>query len=432
VFAVVGTLVIGVLFVIGPSFELGRADLRRCLSADAAGTDVGRAIRHGRTLLVGTQMALAVLGVASVVAIIRADRRFGNPAPGYDVHDMLSASLMVHDSTARTSLERPLLEFVRARPGVVAASIARAPEAIDGLVSLWTDGSPSRRGSSHWIDASPDLFATLGIRASSGRLPTEAEVSARTPTVVLSEDFAKWLFGDGSALGRRVTMRPPDRPPIKLTVIGVVPEIRRGPDFATTDGLMYTSLSLPLDSSQTRLFVRVSGEPAHAIEALRRGLATWDRRVVVADLRTKQSEVDASQSDRHGRQLFLNAIAAMSLLLAGIGIYGVTGYITESREKEIAVRRALGAGYAHVLRVSLGNLALVAAVGAFLGGLAATPFAHILDSLVRDPLRDFFPIVVFPVVPTMVGAATLFVVAIGAAYVPVRRLLGRDIATAIR
>lgn len=434
VFAILGTIVVGVLFVLGPSFELGRADLRRFLAADSSGIDMSRRITHGRTLLVGLQMALAVLGVASVVAIIRADRRFGDPSPGYDVRNLISATLLVRDSAARASIERPLLEVVRSQPGVRAATVVRAPDSERRLVSLAGRESPWPKAGVHWVDVAPDFFATIGIRPIAGRLPDETDVSSRAPVAVLSEQAAAWMFGRASPLGRRVKMTPSRAAgrPIEITIVGVVPEIRRGPDFIMPDQLVYTSWSLPVDSTETKLLVRVAGEPGQAMATLRRSMAAWDSRVVIGDLRTKQSEVDAFQLQRRGRKLFLNAIAVLALLLAGIGVYGITQFITAARAKEMAVRRALGARGAHVLWVAMGNLGLIAAVGAVFGGLAASPFAQIIDALVRDPMHDFFPVVVFPLIPTVIGAAALFVVAVVGAFVPVRRLLGQDVATTLR
>ncbi|MGH7669025.1 MAG: ABC transporter permease, partial [Gemmatimonadaceae bacterium] len=247
-FGMVGTLVIGVLFGLAPAIELSRTDLRPVLSGGSWSTGGAREIRSRRGL-VALQLGLSLACMAVLAALVVAEQQAqGAGGPGYEYSHMISANLYVPGAGTGAGITSSLVEAVRAIPGVADAAVVRAPLGLYGAALLYPDWRPQMAAGIAWQDVSPEYFRTLGLRLIAGRLPSAAEMRARAPVMVISKSSAKWLFGDGAALGHRVGVatRSTDRPNW-FTVIGIVPDVRAAPNFDPLSAPVYTVQALPAD-----------------------------------------------------------------------------------------------------------------------------------------------------------------------------------------
>lgn len=427
-FGVVGTILVGIVFGLAPILQLCRGDLRQYMSDVATPTKTRLA--RDRGALVGLQISLAVLCIASVAVLVYADSRFDNFGPGYDYHSVVTARVLALDSASHQIAEQPLLDFVRAIPGVKSAALVRSPAGERGAIGLSSEEHVYREAGVPWVDASSGFFSTLGVVASSGRLPTSDEITSRAPVAVLTASAA--LNVGPHPIGRRIRLNASHGRLVWLTVIGVVPDVRRGPDFSIFDTPVFSSLSPPSDSNATRLMIRVLGDADASVHTLEKAFARIDVPVVISDVKSVSSEVGAFEARARQRRGFLGAISLVSLILASIGAYGLSSYIATARAKEIYIRIALGGSLANVTRAVLGDLFAMALGGSILGLVIASRFAEMLNVVLRGPRGTPVPLTQVPVAPAIAGAALLLGISLLGSLVPIRRVTKQSVANGLR
>jgi predicted permease len=432
-FGSTATVGVGLLFALAPAAELARADLRPFLTGSASlSSRRGNSLAQGRSLLVATQMALAVLCVTSVLSVIQTSRRFGDLGPGYAYEQIASGIVSVQGTNAREHLYETLAEFVSHAPSVDRAAVEIYPKGFGGAVTASPENRPTYTGGFRWVDAPIGVFEVLDLKPIAGRLPSRAEIAGGAPVAVLSEMVSRALFPDGKAVGQRIKVKQWGGAPVWLTVAGVVPNVRTGPDFAPREPPIYTSLHAGLDSGEARLIIRTQGVAMANLATIRNELRRFDPRVSVVDLRTVSEDVEVFRSQERRRVVFLNGIAVMALVLAGLGVYGLASFTTTARAKDLSIRLALGAASVEVWRIAIGDLSKTAVIGAIVGIAAAAPFAQVIGAMVPAQQQSPLPSLAVAWGPSALGAVTLLLVGVLGAFVPVRRALRQDIARVLR
>ncbi|HEY9466717.1 MAG TPA: ABC transporter permease [Vicinamibacterales bacterium] len=426
VFAILGTTVVGVLFCLLPSIDLARADIRRLLSGGTTVTHSARELR-GRRGLIALQIGLALMCTAVVLSVVRADLRDYSRGPGYAYENIITAKLHVTDE--RGWSEAGLLGTIRSTPGVVDATIRHNLEAAGFKPE---NGPPELFPHLAWSDVPASYFSVLGIRLVAGRLPTQIDVTAGAPVMVLSELDRRFMARDSttSYVGRRYRMTMPGGGTVFYTVIGIVADVRAAPDFKAMTAPVYTIGALRAPRAGATLSVRIQGDRRAQIERIRDALRSYDSRIVISDLHAASDDVTQWRLQSRARVTFLVAVAALALLLAAIGVYGLTSYTTALRMRELAIRRALGASDRGIVGLLMRDLGWLAATGVVLGALLATRAVIVLDSVIRSPY-DPRSLVNFQIVPTAVGASILLLIAGVGAVIPARRALRADVARVV-
>ncbi|HEX7937393.1 MAG TPA: ABC transporter permease [Gemmatimonadaceae bacterium] len=421
--SVSATMVVGFVFAAAPALELAKVDLRSALQGAAGAVTSNRRDLLGRRALVALQLSLALTGVAVVTALIQSDRRFQSNAYGFDA-DQLVVARVYGDSAASPVPADRMLERIQATPGVVdAASTGTTPSAI-----IWRD-KEALDGRYYYMRATPSLFRTLGVHLLAGRVPSEEEVRAHGDLMMASESMAMQLAGSAqAAVGKRYRVKSLKQPIRWVTIVGVVPNY---------GGVWRYNMSAPLYQLETpqpgrfqSFVIRVSGDPNVRAREMRTLLAGMDPHLVVSDVRSLQSVIDEERGATRGRAIFLSAVAALALVLAVIGVYGLTAYTTELRLREFGIRIALGASTPRLARAVYGDLWWMSALAIGVGVLATGRLVSFLDELYR-PMMMRTPLIVFPVVPTIVSAATLVVISLIGTAMPVRRILRMDVIRAV-
>lgn len=441
VFAVLATLIFG----IGPSFKMSRADLVTDLKDHAANRPsalLGRRFTARNVLVVG-QIALSLMLLSTGGLFARSALKAAGADPGFSYDRALLAGIdpaLAQFSEARgRELRRTALERLRRIPGVDAVGIASSVP-----FGAFHEGQPVERvgaaagtepisGTYRIIGA--DYFRALNLPMMRGREFTAIEEdSNEAPRVAIIDGaLARRLFGADDPLGEMI--RFAERPgamkqnhTAPMEVIGIAAPIRDD----LFDRVARPSIYVPSGRnyrSTTHMHIRVASQAAQPsiLDAIRTELRAVDARLPIVQVTPMQSLHDRSVSlwaVRAGGRMFL-LFGVLALLLAAVGLYGVTSYVVSQRTREIGVRMALGARPGEVLGMVLRQGAALSAVGIALG----LPLAALLGRALSSMLLDVKPLdpVVFTLAPAVLALA-----AFCATLIPSRRATRVNPLTALR
>jgi putative ABC transport system permease protein len=259
----------------------------------------------------------------------------------------------------------------------------------------------------------------LRIPVLRGRNFTEQEVRDNARVIVVSESLVQTVFPNEEALGKRLLTALSDKP---FEIVGIVGDIRhRSLQFQP-----YAAMYLPtVQSGRMNIALRTQGDPMSLVPAVRKEVQAIDRDQPIAAIRTMTEWVDRSTSTPRYRTTLLGLFAAIAMILAATGIYGVMSYSVAQRTHEIGIRMALGARQLDVLNLVVRQGMLLVVIGLGIGLLGAFALTRVMASLLfgvtaKDPI-------------TFVAVAGLLaMVALIACYIPARRATKVDPLTALR
>jgi putative ABC transport system permease protein len=429
-FACTATLATGLLFGIAPSWRAAHADLNETLKQ--AGRSSGSAARPRlRNGLAASELALATVLLVGAGLLIQTLVQLQRTRLGFEPNGVLTFQLAPPaagyplDSKA-PAFYRALVESLRTVPGVRDAAISSGIPF--GAGNYTTTPMAASTGSAlppdaavpiDWRIVSPGFFHTLGIPLLRGRDLTDADGPATTSALV-SQATAHKFWGNADPIGRQFR-RVADAK--ALTVVGVVGDVR-----STTLNQESPAVYFPSARRVWPLMdvvVRTGGQPLAVLPVVRQKVHELDPQLPLATVRTLDDWVSSTAAQpRLNAQLF-GIFAAVALLIAAVGIYGVLAYSVNQRTREIGLRMALGAQRAGVLRLIIGEGMTVGLIGIGAGLAAAVALSRALSSLVFGvPVND-------PVTFSAVGAL-LTLVALAACAVPARRASRVDPMVALR
>jgi predicted permease len=411
-----------------------------------ATTDLGTELREGRGAgtapvrrrmrsgLVVAEFTIALVLLAGSGLLVRSLLRLQQVDPGFDVPHLVAAPIAPpsprYDDPARTlALYRAAVEAVAAEPGVEAVALtSHVPLTGAGIPTpVESEGTPagSDPPQALYREVDEHYFATAGIPLLQGRGFTTDDMTHPGDAVLVNNVMARRWWPDGSAVGRRITVRksvqgrPDFGAPVRATVVGVVGDVRHygvevepGPEVY----LPYTLVVWP----RMALVVRVRGNPDAAVRQITRTLARLepDLPLVGATLpggvETVGAILDEGLAYRRLIAGLLGAFTVPALLLAALGIYGVIAYLVAQRTGEIAIRLALGSTPAGVRRLVLRDGLRLALVGVVLGLAGALALTRLLRS-------ELFEVSATDPVTLAGAAAVLVLVAALATWLPAQR-----------
>jgi predicted permease len=398
-----------------------------------------------RDVLVVSELALALVLLVGAGLTLRSLAAASAIDPGFEPRGLLSMSVSVQGSSAAGPGQRALffpaaVEALRRLPGVEGASAVNHPPLVG---DVWTRGFDiagrprstvdDRPGAVYRV-VLPGYFSTMRLPILHGRDVTDADTRLSPAVVIVSETLARRNFPAGDALGRRITLDDPIAADARwLTIVGVV---RDAVSFTWEGGadptiyLPYLQTESYLDGPQGHhayltILLRTGGDPAALATAARQAIWSVHPGVSISETTTMSAAVDRALARPRFQSALLAAFAALALVLAAAGIYGVMSYAVARRTREIGLRLTLGARRGDVLRLILSQALRRLVVAAVLGLAGAWLAAQGLTALLygvqpTDPLT-------FAVVP-----AVLTVTALAASYVPARRAARVDPMVAMR
>ncbi|MEO8026772.1 MAG: ABC transporter permease [Bryobacteraceae bacterium] len=436
-FTAAASLLTGLLFGLAPAMLSIRASVNEGLK------DGGRSAssRRGRlrpALIIG-EVALSLILLAAAGLLIKSFARVTAVEPGFVRAGLLTFSTSLPDARYEKSPEvrafyRRTVEALAALPGVTNAAAATSLPMHPSLMIMF---SPEGVASGKWgrtlarntlVDG--DYFRTLGIPLRAGRYLGPLDGDGAPLTVIINETMAKKFWPNENALGRRLKWGSPQSTSPWLTIVGIVGDVKQ-------EGLDQAALSaiyMPLVQTIGRggraerdasFAIRTAGDPASFIEAARKQLASIDPELPMHRPQTGSEAVEENTAPRRFPLLLVGMFAALAVVLAAVGLYGVMSYHVAQSTPEIGIRMALGASPADVLSLTLRQgmtLALIGLGVGVAGGLAVTRW---LESLLygvstRDPW-------VFVGVAALLGTVML-----AACWLPARRATRVDPMIALR
>jgi putative ABC transport system permease protein len=422
----------GVLFGLGPAFQSTRANLTAVLSEGGRSGSSGAGGRRLRAALVVAEIALSLVLLAGGGLLLRSYQRLARVDLGFQaaprqvfIARITRIAKPQEPPIAMPSFYEQLGERVQHLPGVEAAGFSDAlpPTTQPDADSFSIEGRPWTQDAFPAVTVgivSGDYFKTLSVPLLRGRYFTAADREDAPPVVIISQSLASRFFIGEDPIGRR--MRRGNGP--WMEIIGVVGDVKYTAFESSSEPAYYLPLLQNADG-RTWMVVR-SSLPAGSLAAeIAREVHALDPDAVVNRTATLDDMIADSLSQPRFRTVLLAVFAAVALVLAAIGTYGVMAYSVAQRTREIGVRMALGAPRGTVLRMVLGEAARLAVAGLLIGLLAAAPAARAVSSLLFG-IRPSDPTTYFAV------AALLLTVALVASFVPARRATRIDPIKALR
>ncbi len=427
----------GLIFGLAPALQLSQPDLQNTLKEGGRGSSSGTGQRL-RGALVVAEVALSLVLLIGAGLLIRSFIRLQNVDPGFNTDRLLTMGVVMSQDKARdlatvSNFYQQVIERVQALPGVEAASVATvAPIVTAGRRSaiVLEDKPDPPPGSPQVVNnrvVSPEYFRTLGISLRTGRLLSAQDTAETLPVTVINQAMATRYWGDETPVGKRfkIGSRQTDRP--WLTVVGVVGDVRQAGLHSDSLPELYSPLAQAHQGfvRPRVLFIRTSNDPLNLIAAVKNEIWAVDKDQPINAVQTMEEVVARSLAPRRFNLWLLGIFAALALVLASVGIYGVISYAVSQRTREIGMRIALGAQPRDILRLVVGQGFGLTLGGVAIGLVAAFALTRWLESLLfnvstTDPL-------------TFCGIALLLtLVALLACWVPARRATKVDPMIALR
>ena len=433
-FALLLTAVTAVICAVAPFLHHMRADVMSLLRATASSqqsTPRGRRLQSALVILeVAISLVLlvgALLLGGSLVRLLRSD--IGVPTDHLIVAQLDLRYGRDLSESRQTELVDRLVERVRRMPGIVGAGAGTSLPPDLAMMRYTLKQVPTPTGERDFdIDAlavTPGFFSTLRVPLVAGRLFSAADTGDAPPVMIMSAETAHRFFGP-DPLGRTLAL-PADNPigHETVTLVGIVGNVKYGGLEAAADGGIYRPY--PQQPVGGRVFVvgRTAGDPLERANDVRRAVGAVDPDVCVVTLGPLDAAVSNGLAQPRFRAALLGSIAAIALVLASTGLYGILAYSVSRRVPEIGVRMALGATRGRITRMVLRQGLALALGGVAVGALASYMLTRLLSTLL-------FGITATDVPSFLSACAAMLAIAAFASYLPARRAAGLDPVVCLR
>ena len=434
-FALLCSLVTGILFGTVPAWLASRADVNLALRENSRASTAGRSQNRMRHLLIIGEVAFAMVLLAAAGLFLRGLQRFINSDPGWRVDGLLTAQMSLRGEKYSNDKQRvvfltELENRLRALPGVQQVAIGGSHPVFgfgssnSFLVEGRPEPPPDKVPEVFFEPISNHYFEALGVGLKQGRFFNQSDVEDHPKVVIINEATAHTFWPNESPIGKRISNAGPKRE--FYEIVGVVNDVAFPGDL----GEPYTRFQAYVPVAQYApdylvIALRTSGNSETLVKSLSSSVAGLDPALPVYRIRTARAAVDLALGSISLLGSLLGAFAAVGLILAAIGIYGVVSYTVVQRTGELGIRMALGAQSRDVLWLVLGKGALIVLIGTLLGVAGAYGVSRLLLAFIPSlPTRD-------PMIVALTGVA-LAVVALVACYIPARRATRVDPLVALR
>ena len=427
------SLLTGLLFSIVPAFQAARTSVNEALKQGGrTGVDVHS--RSTRDVLVVVEIASALVLLTAAGLMIQTISKLRAVDLGFRSNHLLTLRTALGpkylDNPKALDYQRRVLELTSRLPGVQTAAFGSTLpfRSIGNTQGYQVEGVAKDLGFSPdalYRGGSWNYLQTLGVKLIEGRLFDGSETATSQDVMVINETFARHYWPNQSALGHRISVNWPT--PKWRTVIAVIGDVQeRGYDLWMKPGVYLPAAQDIYGSSNSDfLIVRAEKNPLTLVPAIRRIIASIDPDVPVSDVQTMDDIIDLAVSDRHQLMTLLGVFAALALVLASVGLYGVLAYAVTQRSREIGLRMALGASHFGVIALVVRQGLTLTCIGLAIGVLASVATGRTLKTALYG---------VAATDPTTLSAvaALLTFVAFVACLIPAQRASRLDPITVLR
>jgi predicted permease len=475
-FTLAVTFLTGILFGLAPSLRGSRVDLTPSLKESAASLP-GAAVHTSRRFRLGDALVVAQVALSMVVLVgagllVRTLRNLHSINPGFDAHNILLFGIDPHlagyTDQQTQQLYANLQQRFAALPGVLSVSYSEDALLAGGWSAgdVHVDGAPPKQNANTgMLHVGLDFFATMHIPILAGRGFTSADfaIAAATsaagkardadaakkhtgshsaptsasPTaldqayyhsapvpLIINESFARKYLANKNPIGLHLSDVERDevpRPGPGYTIVGIVGDTKYAYLRRPTAPIIF----LPLVSNEAHFELRVAANPTTFVKSVREIVSQAGDNLPLTDVRTQTEQIDQILFQERLMSRLSSFFAALALLLACIGLYGLLSYEVARRTRELGIRVALGAEHRDLSRLVIGQGILLALIGAAMGIAAAVGLTHFMSAMLYD-VRANDPLTIVAV------AALLTLVAFAACYIPARRATKVDPMVALR
>ena len=422
------SVITGIVFGIAPALRSAQSDAAETLKEGGRTAGQGRGLARARSVLVVTEIALAVVLLAGAGLMIRSLAKVQSIDLGFNPERVLAVRVTVppsYDAERTTLFYRTLLERVRPMPSIrAAAAVGDLPVADDNsFFSILIDGAPmttvANAPGAMPQQVTPQYFEAMRIPVLRGRAFTERDRADAPLVAIVNETMARKMWPGKDPLGGTIKMLNEESP--WATVVGVVKDVRNLGFLEEIPPTMYfpleqSNLSAYFAPRTMNLVIRTDGDPTTLVPSLRNEVRALESAAPISRVQTMERVVATSVAGRRFTTQLLTGFAVIALLLAGIGTYGVISYGVTQRTFELGLRMALGAERRQVMGLVLGEGLRLAAVGLVLGIAGSLAVSRIMRSMLVE-VTGSDPITLTAVM------LTLCAVAVVASLLPARRAM---------
>jgi putative ABC transport system permease protein len=433
-FSLLTSLLTGLIFGLAPAWSAVKGE-----SFQDAGRGASSSTRTHRLrdVLVVSELALALVLLAAAGLLMKGYWLLRSVDPGFAPDNLLTMQIQLPQSRydqvpKQTQFRRSVLDGLNAIPGVQAAMVSEVPMGgdfvyhnfvIEGRAPMAEGSEPEAQSRS----VMGDYFQTMRIPIQTGRSFTVQDRENMPLVGIVNQAMVRKFFPGQNPVGARVRWARMDGAPQWITIVGVAGDVRHFGLERDDEPAVYTPYAQLMQSWKRwmTLVVRTKEKPATLIKAAKEVIWSVDNQIPIAKVRAMSAVMEESSAEREFNTLLLGIFAFMALVLAAVGIYGLTCYSVTQRTYEIGIRMALGANRGNVLKLILGRGLLLTSIAVVIGLAGAAALTRLMQSLL------------FGVRPTDIGtfaavSVVLAGVALAASYVPARRATAVDPMVALR
>jgi putative ABC transport system permease protein len=427
------SLLTGLAFGLVPAWQGSRLNLNEVLRDGGRGSTESAGRRRGRSVLVIAELALAVMLLTGAGLLIKSLWRLQQVDLGINPERVLTMQM----SLLGQRYEKPeqvrefssrLVEQTRSLPGVRAAALSNSlpPDETEFSSDFTIEGRTAAKDLpqiAYFNLVSTEYFQALGIPLRAGRFFTNSDSTSSPKVVVINETLRRRFFPGEDPVGKRINLNLGE--PVWTQIVGVVGDVKYNGLADDVQPAIYQPTEQAPAWGLALILKTDTADPLSLATAARKEISRLDPTLPVTKVSTMEQRVATALAPSRFRTTLIGLFAAVALILACVGIYGVISYSVTQRTHEIGIRLALGAQRRNVLRLVLGQGALLAVIGVILGLAGAFALTRLMAGLL------------FGVTPTDAAIFTcvplgLTAIALLASYLPARRATKVDPLVALR
>ena len=431
IFTLVISVLTGVLFGLIPAWQTTKVDLNETLKEGGGKGSSESGGSRMRGALVVFEVALTLVLLIGAGLMIKSFANLLKTDLGFQAQNVLTFEVDLPpknypDQPRAASFYDSLVTKLKSLPGVQAVGgVTMLPLGGDNRIySFRIEGQPivdvAQRPAANYRVALAEYFSAMNIPLESGRIFTNADKQGGAPVLIVNDRMAKRYFPQG-AIGQRIYVRNEQNP---REIIGVVKSVRHFALDQEPEPEMYVPHGQS-SSRYIRMVVRTDVAPKTLVNAAQRQVWELDKELPVAEMNSMDDLVSKSVSQQRSSMILLTLFAAVALILAAIGIYGVLSYSVTQRTREIGIRMALGASKTEILKLIITKGMLLTAIGIVLGVAGAYALTRAIRSLLFGV--GTLDLAIFVIVPVVFA-----VIAVFACFFPARRASQVDPLVALR
>jgi putative ABC transport system permease protein len=424
-FTLLVSLATGLIFGLAPAIQSVRFNQSETLKEGGRDAATGGSGKRLRGLLVIAEVAISLVLLIGAGLLINSFLRLRNVDPGFRAENLLTMKIVLPEPkyekrVTRSAFYTDLVQRVQSLPGVRSAAVTtNLPLYRQGnSISVSIEGRPEPPPGQELIVVtrmiSPGYFDTMSIPLLKGRQLTDQDTDKSPNATVVSETMARRFWPGEEAVGKRIAVGRARSPEDWINVIGVVKDVRQMELTAEPAPQMYLSYRQYGFFDAQDLVVKTDVDPASMASTVRKAVWEIDKDQPVSNIRTMETILADSIARQRFSMLLLAIFAAVALVLAAVGIYGVMSYSVAQRTHEIGIRMALGAQTSTVLKLAVGYGFKLVVIGIAIGLIAALALTRVMSTLL------FGVTATDPMTFTIISLLLIAVAAI-ASYIPARR-----------